>query len=159
MLFCPTCANMLVISANDHGTNDWACQSCPYKFPIKHQVRVNFEVPKHYKTGPNYIYFIQMTSRTKLKRKVVDDVLGTQDFGTDETTGIYYSSSLPAPMNTFLTVCFGTVACPKCDHDRAFYRLIQIRSADEPMTRCEYPCLPSLKLFSMSSISLQVSPQ
>lgn len=28
------------------------------------------------------------------------------------------------------------VACPKCDNDRAKYRLIQIRSADEPMTRC-----------------------
>lgn len=29
----------------------------------------------------------QMTSRTKLKRKQVDDVLGKQDFGADETTG------------------------------------------------------------------------
>lgn len=28
-----------------------------------------------------------MTSRTKLKRKEIDDVLGTQDFGTDETDG------------------------------------------------------------------------
>ena len=29
----------------------------------------------------------QMTSRTKLKRKQVDDILGKQDFGADETTG------------------------------------------------------------------------
>lgn len=79
---------------------------------------------------------LQITSRTKLKLKEVDDVLGTQDFGTDETDGAtniivlgaqemcaYYSSP--------------SVACPKCDNDRAKYRLIQIRSADEPMTRCK----------------------
>jgi len=95
MLFCPTCSNMLIIAASEQGTNDWACQSCPYKFPITYQ----------------------MTSRTRLKRKDVDDVLGTQDFGTDETS----------------------VACPKCENDRAKYRLIQIRSADEPMTRF-YKC-------------------
>ncbi|KAF9514065.1 hypothetical protein BS47DRAFT_1329119 [Hydnum rufescens UP504] len=97
MLFCPTCANMLIISIDDGSTNHWSCQTCPYKFPITKQ----------------------MTSRTKLKRKAVDDVLGAADFGTDETA----------------------VSCPKCDHDRAYYRLVQIRSADEPMTRyVSYRC-------------------
>jgi len=95
MLFCPTCANLLIIAVDDVGKNEWACQSCPYKFPIT----------------------VEMTSRTKLKRKQVDDILGTQDFGADETT----------------------VACPKCDNDRANYLLIQTRSADEPMTRF-YKC-------------------
>lgn len=29
-----------------------------------------------------------MTSRTKLKRKPIDDVMGGQDFGADETDGM-----------------------------------------------------------------------
>ncbi|KAF8329789.1 putative Rpc11-DNA-directed RNA polymerase III subunit C11 [Cantharellus anzutake] len=92
MLFCPTCANMLIISIDGGSTNHWACQTCPYKFPIKNR----------------------MSSRSKLKRKAVDDVLGTAEFGTDETDAV----------------------CPKCENDRAFFKQIQIRSADEPMTRC-----------------------
>jgi hypothetical protein len=35
-----------------------------------------------------------MTSRTKLKRKVVDDVLGAADFGTDETSGASFFDSI-----------------------------------------------------------------
>lgn len=38
MLFCPTCANLLVISA-ETGYNKWACNSCAYEFPISKQVR------------------------------------------------------------------------------------------------------------------------
>ncbi|KAF8823740.1 hypothetical protein HHX47_DHR9000187 [Lentinula edodes] len=53
MLFCPTCANILVISS-ETGYNKWSCNTCPYEFPITKQ----------------------MTSRTKLERKTVDDVLG-----------------------------------------------------------------------------------
>lgn len=39
MLFCPTCANMLIISIDDGTTNHWSCQTCPYKFPITKQAR------------------------------------------------------------------------------------------------------------------------
>ncbi|EEB96222.1 hypothetical protein MPER_04676, partial [Moniliophthora perniciosa FA553] len=53
MLFCPTCANLLVVSS-ETGFNKWACNTCPYEFPITKQAR----------------------SSTKLKRKEVDDVLG-----------------------------------------------------------------------------------
>jgi hypothetical protein len=35
-----------------------------------------------------------MTSRTKLKRKAVDDVLGAADFGTDETAGMIFMAPL-----------------------------------------------------------------
>jgi hypothetical protein len=38
MLFCPNCANLLVISS-DTGYNKWACNTCPYEFPISKQVR------------------------------------------------------------------------------------------------------------------------
>ncbi|OCH91607.1 hypothetical protein OBBRIDRAFT_803154 [Obba rivulosa] len=91
MLFCPNCANLLVISA-ETGYNKWACNTCPYEFPITKQ----------------------MTSRTKLKRKEVDDVLGGDEMWkhADATT----------------------VTCPKCDHNRAYFYQLQIRSADEPMT-------------------------
>lgn len=38
MLFCPNCANLLVISA-ETGYNKWACNTCAYEFPITKQVR------------------------------------------------------------------------------------------------------------------------
>lgn len=37
MLFCPTCANLLVISS-ETGSNKWACNTCAYEFPITKQV-------------------------------------------------------------------------------------------------------------------------
>ena len=55
-LFCPSCSNLLVISA-ETGFNKWACNTCPYEFPITKQ----------------------MTSRTRLERKQVDDVLGGEE--------------------------------------------------------------------------------
>ena len=57
MLFCPTCANFLIITLGDEGQNKWSCQTCPYEFPI---VR-------------------QMTTRQHLKRKEVDDIMGGED--------------------------------------------------------------------------------
>ncbi|KAF7293135.1 DNA-directed RNA polymerase subunit [Mycena chlorophos] len=92
MLFCPTCANLLIVSGESTGYNKWACQSCPYEFPITKQ----------------------MTSRTKLERKAVDDVLGGEEMW----------KHADATMAT----------CDKCNHDRAYFYQLQIRSADEPMT-------------------------
>ncbi|KAG9014112.1 RNA polymerase III C11 subunit [Tulasnella sp. JGI-2019a] len=67
MLFCPSCANMLIISA-EGGANKWACQTCPYEFPIEKL----------------------MVSRTKLQRKAVDDVLGGDAMwaDADKTKGL-----------------------------------------------------------------------
>jgi len=90
MLFCPGCANMLVISDESTGLNKWVCQTCPYEFPITKQ----------------------MNSRTRLKRKELDDILGG-----DEAWGN-----------------MATIPCPKCEHTTAYYMELQIRSADEPMT-------------------------
>ena len=36
MLFCPSCANLLVIST-ETGYNKWACNTCAYEFPITKQ--------------------------------------------------------------------------------------------------------------------------
>ncbi|EUC60230.1 DNA-directed RNA polymerase subunit [Rhizoctonia solani AG-3 Rhs1AP] len=103
MLFCPTCANILIISSEASGYNKWACQTCPYEFPITKQ----------------------MTSRTRLQRKEVDDVLGGDAMWKD--------------------VDQTDVACPKCDNGRAYFMQLQIRSADEPMTTCEFPHFVKLK--------------
>ncbi|THH03239.1 hypothetical protein EW145_g6414 [Phellinidium pouzarii] len=55
-----------------------------------------------------------MTSRERLRRKDVDDVLGGEATWRDADST--------------------SVACPKCDNDRAYFYQLQIRSADEPMT-------------------------
>ncbi|KAI6098190.1 hypothetical protein F5141DRAFT_441915 [Pisolithus sp. B1] len=95
MLFCPTCANLLVISS-ETGYNKWACNTCPYEFPI----------------------IKQMTSRTRMKRKEVDDVLGGDEMWK-------HADSTDA-------------SCDKCNNSRAFFYQLQIRSADEPMTTCKF---------------------
>ncbi|CAK5277869.1 unnamed protein product [Mycena citricolor] len=91
MLFCPTCSNLLVVSG-ETGYNKWSCNTCPYEFPITKQ----------------------MTSRTKLVRKAVDDVLGGEE----------------AWKHADATMA----SCPTCNNDKAYFYQLQIRSADEPMT-------------------------
>jgi len=50
-----------------------------------------------------------------------------------------------------------TVTCEKCEHGRAYFYQLQIRSADEPMTTCKhfslrlFPVIGSL-LFSVSEL-------
>ncbi|KAL0068433.1 RNA polymerase III C11 subunit [Marasmius tenuissimus] len=55
-----------------------------------------------------------MTSRTKLKRKEVDDVLGGEEMWK-------HADSTAA-------------SCPRCNNSQAYFYQLQIRSADEPMT-------------------------
>lgn len=78
-----------------------------------------------------------MTSRTRLERKQVDDVLGGADMWkhADSTAGPRLSSPFLVPnvLNLLLTFI---ATCPKCDHGRAYFYMLQIRSADEPMTTC-----------------------
>jgi hypothetical protein len=88
MLFCPTCANCLIIQLDDQGNNKWSCHTCPYEFPI---VR-------------------QMTTRLHLKRKEVDDVMGGEESwkNVDSTDG---KPPTPPPLLSFrgfgemLTLC------------------------------------------------------
>ncbi|PPQ98679.1 hypothetical protein CVT24_003306 [Panaeolus cyanescens] len=114
MLFCPTCANLLVISA-ETGLNKWACNTCPYEFPITKQ----------------------MTSRTRLKRKEVDDVLGGEEMWAhaDHTQA----------------------SCDKCNHNSAYFYQLQIRSADEPMTTFYRYNLSNPILYSVADNILAVA--
>lgn len=83
-----------------------------------------------------------MTSRTKLKRKEVDDVLGGDEMWkhADSTAGGSHTK-VDLLENTQPTILsfFYLATCPKCDHGRAYFYQLQIRSADEPMTTCMLP--------------------
>ncbi|GAA99802.1 uncharacterized protein L969DRAFT_84147 [Mixia osmundae IAM 14324] len=57
MIFCPTCANLLIVQTSEQSTNCFGCPTCPYLYPIKR---------KYYDPKPQ-------------KRKQVDDVLGGED--------------------------------------------------------------------------------
>ncbi len=61
-----------------------------------------------------YEYAIEgeVLERKRLPRKQVDDVMGGED--------------------SWKNVDSTEVPCPKCEHDRAYFMQIQIRSADEP---------------------------
>jgi hypothetical protein len=86
-----------------------------------------------------------MTSRTKLKRKEVDDVLGGEEMWkhADSTTGalIPESQILLSFVLIRIRFVFGlwsdlVASCPRCNNNQAYFYQLQIRSADEPMTTC-----------------------
>lgn len=70
--------------------------------------------------------------RTHLKLKAVDDVLGGQKAweNVDKTTSKLRHVLGPARAPQLIL----PVTCGKCDHTHAYFRQLQIRSADEPMT-------------------------
>lgn len=80
---------------------------------------------------------MQISMRTHLKRKEVDDVLGGKEAWANVDKTDSESITKQYDFGRFnndsdLTMCIA--ACPKCDHRRAYFRQMQIRSADEPMT-------------------------
>ena len=96
-----------------------------------------------------------MTSRTRLVRKQVDDVLGGDEMWAhaDQTQGrIIFASGVK-----HLRIPF-TASCDKCNHDRAYFYQLQIRSADEPMTTCMffYPLFLNENNLPGIFVSLQV---
>jgi DNA-directed RNA polymerase III subunit RPC11 len=78
-----------------------------------------------------------MTSRTHMKRKDVDDVLGGEDQWkhADSIMGLFRRRLLDCDVHKQ-----ATAQCDKCEHDRAYFYQLQIRSADEPMTTCMCGC-------------------
>ncbi|ORX38360.1 hypothetical protein BD324DRAFT_351167 [Kockovaella imperatae] len=100
MLFCPYCANNLTIGDSNAEENRkaWICPTCPYQSIITQQISM----------------------RTHMKIKKVDDVLGGKE--------------------SWANVDKVEAACPKCDSRQAYFRQLQIRSADEPMTTF-YKCV------------------
>jgi len=80
-------------------------------------------------------HYQQMTSRTRLKRKEVDDVLGGAEAWAhaDKTQGTL-SFSYMSFLWRWLTSPLAS--CDKCNFNEAYFYQLQIRSADEPMTTC-----------------------
>jgi DNA-directed RNA polymerase III subunit RPC11 len=83
-----------------------------------------------------------------MKRKEVDDVLGGKEAwknvdkapSTFSSLDHWQSWCLADPSNFQLSEeskeeqTDTAATCPKCDHREGYYRQLQIRSADEPMT-------------------------
>lgn len=65
-----------------------------------------------------------MTSRTHLKRKEVDDVMGGEAAweNVDKVPGMYHTFLWRRKANGGRTA-----VCPKCDYGEAYYRQLQIR--------------------------------
>ena len=101
MRFCPICSNLLLIEDGHKGMR-FCCPTCPYKYNLD-------------KT---------FTSKVKLKKKVLDDVLGGDE--------------------AWKNVDRAMARCPFCANDQAYFQLRQIRSADEPST-IFYKCCNCMK--------------
>ena len=112
MLFCPVCGNVLMIEGGITSAKGAASAAAALG-------------------GPHLRFFCQtcaylcrveetITKKIPLVRKTVDDILGG-DKAWENVDQI-------------------DAACPHCDSKRAYYLLIQIRSADEPMTAF-YKCV------------------
>lgn len=89
-----------------------------------------------------------MKSRTHLKRKQVDDVLGGDDSWGNQTQGKFVNH----PLNLKLT---WIAPCPKCDHPMAHFMELQIRSADEPMTICTSSNFSNSTFTNVSSLQMR----
>jgi DNA-directed RNA polymerase subunit M/transcription elongation factor TFIIS len=57
----------------------------------------------------------------------------------DSTAGELSSSPLLGPADGLKKNFSLLASCDKCNHNRAYFFQLQIRSADEPMTTCKHP--------------------
>ncbi|KAI9775237.1 MAG: RNA polymerase III C11 subunit [Geoglossum umbratile] len=106
--------NAAFVNDDDYpdGVNRLQCKTCPYQFILDKR------------------YF----ERRIVKRKLVEDVMGGAGAwdNVDQTQGMYQKFT-----QEVLVVAEVEVAqCPAqdCEGDKAFFYMVQIRSADEPMT-------------------------
>jgi DNA-directed RNA polymerase III subunit RPC11 len=107
------------------------CQTCPYLFQINDKVE----------------------KKVPLQRKQVDDVLGGDEAweNVDQTESAcsscsmsWRSSSLAAMDANGRPAAHSSARCPHCEHTKAYFMQIQIRSADEPSTTF-YKCVQCKK--------------
>ncbi|XP_002966136.2 DNA-directed RNA polymerase III subunit RPC10 [Selaginella moellendorffii] len=95
------------------------CPTCSSLLLVEHAARLRYFCPTC-----AYIYNIdhEITKRIPLKNKEMDDILGSEDAwkNCDRTP----------------------ITCAKCNHEHAYFMLVQIRSADEPSTAFYRCCNP-----------------
>ena len=119
--FCPVCQHMLSVSADarDAGAPALvlACRACAYEYKLSAADTVRW-------SGATWHALADARARARSlrrpRRERRDDVLGGDDAwaNVDQTEAV----------------------CPKCAHNRAYYMLIQTRSADEPTSEF-YKCV------------------
>ncbi|KAH8692753.1 DNA-directed RNA polymerase III subunit RPC10 [Talaromyces proteolyticus] len=127
LTFCPNCSNVLTISRAEPtasyplGVNRFECHSCPYQHVI------------------DTMYYEKRT----LKQKEAEDVMGGKKMweNADSMEGELKLGENKKKINgrivtLIIDFCLYPVQCPNegCTSDRAYFRQLQIRSADEPMT-------------------------
>lgn len=105
------------------------CQTCPYLFQINDKVE----------------------KKVPLQRKQVDDVLGGDEAweNVDQTESASCPGDAPTSMLLLVDANARPAAppaarCPHCEHTKAYFMQIQIRSADEPSTTF-YKCVQCKK--------------
>lgn len=110
---------------NNAGKNRFECRTCPYQMVLDRR------------------YF----ERKNMDLKKVDDILGGADSwqNVDQTDGESEEEKTDAILQgRFLlaNLWLSTVKCARedCDSRKAYFRQVQIRSADEPMTSF-YKCV------------------
>lgn len=93
-----------------------------------------------------------MTSRTRLNRKQIDDVLGGDEawIHADKTQGLSFLCTNVSAINCSEP----SASCDKCNFDEAYFYQLQIRSADEPMTTCKASFLSVTLLLMLISLSV-----
>ena len=66
-----------------------------------------------------------------------ESIAATEDASTNALTGVATPETSETTATTELSLGLPTTTCrcPECSHDRAHYRLVQLRSIDEPPTR------------------------
>lgn len=143
MLFCPNCANILVISS-ETGYNKWACNTCAYEFPITKQVCRQNTLSFVSTITPCADDIQDKTSSEGNRRR-----LGRRR--DVETCWFNHGWVFVLGLTDVRLISWFTASCDKCNHNQAYFYQLQIRSADEPMTTCMFsssyflicwPCWP-----------------
>lgn len=122
LTFCPTCGNILVVEESAVH-NRFTCRTCPYicnvTKKITSRIYPKLKVRVRYSPPIRKVVHIIETSHPSQE---VDHVMG----------------GVAAWENVDST----DAVCPACNHDKAYFMQIQIRSADEPMTTFYKCCNP-----------------
>ena len=152
-VFCPTCANLLLVEECAGGSGlRFCCATCPYVYNIDKTVRrapasrsaVGSSAAAGCAASAGLLTRLTLTGRLRRVQithvvpthsKEVDDVLGGEEAwcNVDATAGARCWRR-SAHVSRELTPRVAAAVCPKCSHNKAFFMQVQIRSGDEPMT-------------------------
>lgn len=136
---CPSCSNMLTILPHPTtNQNSFQCPTCPYQMPLSQKFfeRKTYahaqsagetgEILGGEESWKNVDRTDGESSRARRRGREVHDEAPWCDARRGKCEA-------KARLNPSLTWDF-LATCPKCEAKQAYFRQVQIRSADEPMT-------------------------